>query len=198
MTPYTTEDLAALIGSRICHDLISPIGAISNGLELLALSGIPDSPELSLINDSASSANARIRLFRLAFGMASEGQMTSAEEIRRAWAGAYPGDRLLLELHAPDQMLRLEAQALLLACLCAEAALPQGGRLTAERSESGSRLTATGTTISVDPGLWACLGGEDRDVSPAQVQFVLLPRLLAQSGRGVSFDAQDQTLTVTF
>jgi histidine phosphotransferase ChpT len=43
------KDTSALLGSRICHDLISPLGAISNGLELLAMSGIASSPEMTLI-----------------------------------------------------------------------------------------------------------------------------------------------------
>ena len=59
-------NLAALIGSRICHDLISPIGAINNGLELLGMTGSSEGPELQLITDSVGSATARIRFFRIA------------------------------------------------------------------------------------------------------------------------------------
>ena len=66
-------DLAALVSSRICHDLISPIGAINNGLELLNMSGAtPVGPEMQLIYDSVKSASARIRFFRIAFGTASD------------------------------------------------------------------------------------------------------------------------------
>lgn len=57
-------NLAALIGSRICHDLISPIGAINNGLELLGMSDTPEGPELELISESVGNASARIRFFR--------------------------------------------------------------------------------------------------------------------------------------
>lgn len=58
-------DLPALIGSRICHDLISPIGAINNGLELLNMAGTgaAPGPELELIGQSVESASARIRFF---------------------------------------------------------------------------------------------------------------------------------------
>jgi histidine phosphotransferase ChpT len=63
-------DLAALIGSRICHDLISPIGAIGNGVELLLMEASGKGPELSLISESVAAANARIRFFRVAFGAA--------------------------------------------------------------------------------------------------------------------------------
>ncbi len=61
-------DLAALVGSRICHDLISPIGAIGNGVELVLLDAAVGGPEVTLIADSVSHANARIRFFRIAFG----------------------------------------------------------------------------------------------------------------------------------
>lgn len=54
---------AALIGSRICHDLISPIGAINNGLELIEMSAPSLGPEMALISDSVTSASARIRFF---------------------------------------------------------------------------------------------------------------------------------------
>jgi len=60
-----------LIGSRICHDLISPLGAIGNGVELLTMSGTSTAPEISLIAESVENANARIRFFRIAFGAAS-------------------------------------------------------------------------------------------------------------------------------
>ena len=78
--PPECPDLAALIGSRICHDLISPIGAIGNGLELLSMSGA-GGPEVALISDSVANANARIRFFRIAFGHASPEQGTSRSEI---------------------------------------------------------------------------------------------------------------------
>ncbi len=72
-------DLAALLGSRICHDLISPLGAIGNGVELLAMSG-QSGPEMAMIEDSVRNANARIRFFRMAFGPASADQSASRTE----------------------------------------------------------------------------------------------------------------------
>ena len=63
---HQKPDLAALVGSRICHDLISPIGAIGNGLELF-LMDTAGGPELALITESISHAKARIRFFRVAY-----------------------------------------------------------------------------------------------------------------------------------
>ena len=76
----TRPDLAALIGSRICHDLISPIGAISNGVELMEMTQTDMGPEFELISESVANANARVRLFRIAFGAADPGiEIASAE-----------------------------------------------------------------------------------------------------------------------
>ena len=58
-----TQDIAALIRSRICHDLISPIGAIGNGVQLLAMSCGAAGAEMDLITESVQNANARIRFF---------------------------------------------------------------------------------------------------------------------------------------
>ncbi|WP_448326291.1 hypothetical protein [Sulfitobacter sp. M13] len=75
----TDTDFAALIGSRICHDLISPVGAINNGLELLLMSGMNMSPEVALIDESVRNASARLRFFRVAFGSGTT-QPVAAQE----------------------------------------------------------------------------------------------------------------------
>ena len=77
-----TDNIAALIGSRICHDLISPIGAIGNGVEILTMSAsVGSSPELGLIADSVHHTNARIRFFRIAYGAASMDNVIGRQEV---------------------------------------------------------------------------------------------------------------------
>ena len=78
----TPRDVNALLGSRICHDLISPLGAIGNGVELLSLSGVRAESELSLIARSVESANTKIRFFRIAFGATTADQLVSASPSR--------------------------------------------------------------------------------------------------------------------
>jgi len=60
-------NLAALIGSRICHDLISPVGAVGNGLELMQMAGGKLLPEMALIEESVEAARLRILFFRIAY-----------------------------------------------------------------------------------------------------------------------------------
>ena len=73
------EDLAGLIASRICHDLISPVGALGNGLELLSLSVDPKGEEMALIRDCAAAAAAGLSFMRIAFGAAADGGVSLRE-----------------------------------------------------------------------------------------------------------------------
>jgi histidine phosphotransferase ChpT len=77
-----SPDIASLISSRICHDLASPLGAITNGLELMELSGVASSPEFALLSDSVENASARINFFRFAFGPSGNGVLVGENEIR--------------------------------------------------------------------------------------------------------------------
>ena len=96
--------LTALVASRICHDLISPIGAIGNGVELLTMeSGGTLRPEFALISESVANANARIRLFRIAFGAASV--TPTPISARFAPAGLVSGPRRLNAVRTPISRL---------------------------------------------------------------------------------------------
>jgi len=197
--PHHSETLAALIGSRICHDLISPIGAVANGLELLRLSGADERPEMALVSDSAAHANARIRLFRLAFGIASDAQMVSAEEIRRILSEIYDGSRITLDWAPADSMARRIAQVVLLATLCCEHALPYGGALCVRTGDDAWHIRAQGERLRLDPGFWGLLRGEAQtaEVPPAAVQFLLLPLHMASMNRRCSFETGPDSVEIT-
>ncbi|HAL76711.1 MAG TPA: histidine phosphotransferase, partial [Rhodobacteraceae bacterium] len=78
----SASHLASLIGSRICHDLISPIGAIHNRLELISLSGpVQHEAEISLITQSCQNAASRIKFFRVAFGVSGTDRQLSTDTL---------------------------------------------------------------------------------------------------------------------
>ena len=81
----TGAGLASLVAARLCHDLVSPLGAIGNGVELLEMSGdhpgLANSPELTLIGDSVRAARSRVRYYRMAFGHAPADQRVAVAEI---------------------------------------------------------------------------------------------------------------------
>ncbi|MEM9845927.1 MAG: histidine phosphotransferase family protein [Pseudomonadota bacterium] len=179
--PYS---LATLIGSRICHDLISPLGAVSNGLELLLLSGTEASPELALVAQSVANANARIRFFRLAFGIASADQMIGAEEINSILKDVYTDGRITAETFPSGSFPRAEVRAVMLALLCAEQAVPYGGTLAVTQDETGWSISATGDRLSPNAQLWDVLAGvaPAEDVPPSAVQFLMLRDVLPRLG----------------
>lgn len=197
---YDTADLSALIGSRICHDLISPIGAISNGLELLTLNGTTAlGPEFELINDSCASASARIRFFRVAFGSTDTSQAVGRREITRILADNERGARIQSHWRPATDLPRLEVQIAFLALLCVETALPLGGTVEYNFASGRWTITATAMRINLENGLWSLFSNPDLPVelSPSRVQFALLDTLTRARDRRVTVQERGDTLTVT-
>ncbi|MFK7835739.1 MAG: histidine phosphotransferase family protein [Sulfitobacter sp.] len=190
-------NLAALIGSRICHDLISPIGAINNGLELLSMSGDPSGPEIGLIGESVDSASARIRFFRIAFGAAGD-QMVGPTEVQSILRDLYGEGRLNIAWTVPAPVQRSEVRMAFLAILCAETAMPYGGNIKVSVDDSRCRLEGTADRINVDPPLWSVLSGApaQADVQPSQVQFMLLPVIAKDAGRRVICQSDDTSVRI--
>lgn len=190
--------LAALIGSRICHDLISPIGAISNGLELVGMTdATPSGPEMSLIQQSCDNATARIRFFRIAFGTAADARDIAVTEARKTLVNHYAGTRISAEWHSTQDFGRDITQLAYLAALCLEAALPQGGVIRLELSKEAIVGTAQGRQIRRDQPVW-CLFAESKteaspDIIPAHVQFPLLAQLCTDRKCPVSLRTTNDT-----
>src|SRR4030095_7146923 len=89
-------DLASLLCSRLCHDLLSPVGALNNGLELMADEQDPEMRErcLELLNESARASANKLKFFRLAFGAAGGfGENIDTREARAALDGLFGADR---------------------------------------------------------------------------------------------------------
>lgn len=202
MTQAMTQDtltLARLIGSRICHDIISPVGAIANGMELIELGGAAGSPEMSLISDSVAGANARIRFYRIALGLASSEQMIGPSEITGVLSDFYKDTRLDCAWEAAGDVPRDAAQAVFLALLCAGAAMPSGGQLSVQRDGSDWRITGAADTIRFHAPLWEMLdGAENTSVQPSEVQFAMLPACTAALGRDLGYETDDTSVTIRF
>ena len=198
--PQSSDKIADLIGSRICHDLISPIGAVANGLELLELSGVPQSPQLSLVAQSASNASARIRLFRLAFGDSSAGQIVSATETGAILDAIYAESRTNVTWQVEGDHPRIDIKMALLAVLCAEQALVTGGTIKITERDGAWHMTAQAPRLAPEPELWAILqnGAADAEVSPSAVQFLLLPELVRRTRREIAVQLTKTSIEMTF
>jgi len=196
----TRPDLAALIGSRICHDLISPIGAISNGVELIEMTRTDMGPEFELISESVANANARVRLFRLAFGAADPGIEIASDEIVGMLRDYTQPTRLDIRWNIEGKIPRPEAKLALLVLLCFETAMPWGG--TVDVDLSGGRWTVTGTSerMKVNAALWEVLAQpvNGHEVAPSEVQFLMVPEILRATGRQMSTLFDEAGITARF
>jgi histidine phosphotransferase ChpT len=181
-----TPDLAALIGSRICHDLISPIGAIGNGVELLMMDGAAHSAEMTLISESVLQANARIRYFRIAFGSADlRDQRVARSEVMAILSDQTRGGRLGITWTSASDLPRVEVKLTFLLLMCLENALPFGGKIIVTQENTRWFISAESDRIKKDGPLWTHLTepSADIDATPGRVHFALVPGELSRTGR---------------
>ncbi len=193
-------DIAALVGSRICHDLISPIGAISNGVELLSLTDGDTGAEIDLINESVQNAAARIRYFRIAYGAASAEQSVSRAEILSILSATARGGRFnyLWQIDGDQPRRRVRCALLLLQAM--ETALPMGGDLQIRQDGASWVIRAEGRRLNVDQALWDNLREPEAGFhhTAAQVQFALLPAVLSEADSKLDFIVHPDRLIARF
>ena len=189
-------DLASLLCSRLCHDLMSPVGALNNGIELLADEQDPDMREkcLELLADSARASANKLKFFRLAFGAAGGfGEEIDTAEAQAALEGVFgPERRIELGWVVSEGKLPKGAVKLLLnLALLAGDALVRGGRLDvgAEARDGVIELVirADGPRILLDPALRETLakGANGGGVEPRAAGAWLAHNLAAEAGGAV-------------
>lgn len=165
LPPVSAPDLAALLASRLCHDIISPVGAVQSGLELL--DEMPNDPEsMALVRNSTKSAVAKLQFARIAYGASgsstaeidlgdarsvAEGFM-SFERANLVWSGE--------RAYVPKNIAKLMLNLLVVA----NASVPRGREVKIEVEALGSAprftVTASGTPLRVPQKFRALLAGE--------------------------------------
>ncbi|MDG4648363.1 histidine phosphotransferase family protein [Roseibacterium sp. SDUM158017] len=196
------QSLADLVGSRLCHDLSNPLGAIGNGVELLEMTGDAKGPELELIGDAVADALARVRFFRLAFGHAGPDHMTSAREAAAALMDLYRRARVAPSWKPQNDLPRRQVKLAFLMMLCAETALPMGGEVALTMPAAGQwSLVAEADRIVLEEGLWAVLrfgpGAAGRPLRPSEAQFLALYETAGVMGLTVNFVQGDGVLRIS-
>ncbi|MFD1105613.1 histidine phosphotransferase family protein [Sphingobium olei] len=166
--PTDSIEFASLLCSRLCHDLLSPVGALNNGLELMADETDPQMRErcLELLSDSARTSANKLKFFRLAFGSAGGfGDAVPPHEARVAIEGMFAtAGRVKIGWMVEEQLLdKLAAKILLNLALIAGDALVRGGQLDigAETRPGVTEIVvrAEGPKVVLDPDLRAALAG---------------------------------------
>ena len=169
-TASDSIDFASLLCSRLCHDLLSPVGALNNGIELLADETDPRMREqcLTLLADSARTTAGKLKFFRLAFGAGGGyGEAIPVHEIRAAVEGMFPppGGKISLDwMIAGESLSKPAAKLLLNLVLLTGEALPRGGVIAigAEQQPGTTEIAVRGqgTRITFDPAIRAALEGQ--------------------------------------
>src|SRR6186713_958693 len=160
-------DLAALLCSRVCHDLISPVGAIANGLEVMEDGKDEETSQfaMDLIKKSARTASAKLQFCRIAFGAAgSAGAQIDTGDAEKVTRGLMEDEKTRLAWNLPRVLLAKNRVKLLLNMLViAGQAIPRGGVLTVDPVGEGEsmsfRVTAKGTNSRVPPHAPELLAG---------------------------------------
>jgi len=201
-------DLASLLCSRLCHDLMSPVGALSNGIELMADEDDPEMREhcMQLLADSARTTANKLKFFRLAFGAAggfgAEVDTSEAESVVRGLFGA--DKKIELSWAVSDGKLPKGVVKLLLnLALIAGDALVRGGRLDIGAECGGEEIElvirAEGPRVIVDPVLRETLvkGPGGKEVEARAAGAVLAHALAAEGGGSIRLsDIADQVLMI--
>jgi len=190
-------DFAAFLVSKVCHDLVSPLGAVVNGLEVLEdeRDAAMRADALKIVTSSAAQALARLQFMRIAFGAAgSAGAELDLGEVGRLVGGLFSGGRVTLDwppsnLNWPKDWAKLLMNAVLIAADC----LPRGGTVKVETHAEGQgfKITATGQGARVSEELERALRGEAAEPDARGVQPVLTYRLAKGVNAGLTISLRD-------
>jgi histidine phosphotransferase ChpT len=198
-------DFASLLCSRLCHDLLSPVGALNNGLELLADEHDPEMRArcLELLSESAKASANKLKFFRLAFGAAGGfGETVDSREARAAIEGLF-GDNHKVNLGwlVEDATLpKTGIKVLLNLALIAGDALIRGGQLDVGAEVVGGQVEivvrADGPRIVLDPELRTALLGAQGDalITPRAAAAYLVHSLVADGGGTVQVSDPDEAV----
>jgi histidine phosphotransferase ChpT len=182
-------DLAALLCSRVCHDLISPVGAIVNGLEVLDDAKNADDRDfaLDLIRKSARNASARLQFCRLAFGAAgSSGAQIDTGDAENMTRGFLEDEKTKVVWNVPRTLQpKNRVKMLLNMLIIAQQTIPRGGTLTVDAQGQGDtagfRIRAAGLNARLPQNISNQLAGDHQGPIDAHAVQPYYTRLLAQA-----------------
>ncbi|SDX31472.1 histidine phosphotransferase ChpT [Albimonas donghaensis] len=200
-------EFGAMLCSRICHDLISPVGAIGNGVELLQEldRGATEGAELQLIGHSAQMASASLQFLRIAFGAASPGDvigMSAVQRTARLWFSFQRPE--LLWVDAGGETTRSCARLLFNFLQIAASSLPRGGEVSvvATRDSAGESLlevTAAGPVVSPSPeaGAWLAGRATETPAGPRDAHYLAAAAHARAAGTVISLHKDETCLRLT-
>lgn len=199
-------DLAALVASRVCHDIISPVGAITSGLEVLDEEGNEDMREfaMDLIRSSSRRASAKLQFARLAFGAAgSAGSAIDLGDAHKVAEGFMENEKAELQWEVPRLLMAKNKVKLLLnLILIANQCVPRGGLIVVKMDGDEDRpsftLRATGDYAKIPAVMTEILSGDEVErIDAHSVQPAYTLMLAEDSGMNLQIVKQDEAVLIT-
>ncbi len=197
----TTLDfrVVELLFSRMCHDLVGPVGAAVNGVELLEEFGGEMADEaITLLGSSARVASRRLRVYRVAYGMAAGAAISSLGDLRSLIAEFLDGGKITLDW--PDNKMpsihvgRNAIKCLLNMSICAAETLPRGGSLQTAIEQHGADLLITiqakGQGARLAEGVADAMGSgvSAERLDPRTVHSYFTAHIARNFGQGLKFE----------
>ncbi|WP_430472932.1 histidine phosphotransferase family protein [Thalassospira lucentensis] len=190
--------LIELISSRICHDLVGPVGAVNAGAELMGEDGVADDEALALMRKSGLEAARRLQLFRLAFGRA--GNSVDTQSMRTAARQTYDAEGKV-SLDWPNLPFdAAHGRVVLNMVMLAREALPFGGGITVTHDSGSTTVLAEGKRAALRPEVMTVL---EKDVSadvldPRTVHGFFVRNLAYRTGGALSVLQQEGNIALIY
>jgi histidine phosphotransferase ChpT len=189
-----------ILSSKLCHDLVSPISAINNGVELIDdIGGGVVDEAMKLIGDSATHASRRLRLFRMAYGRAGSDDGINVKEAKQIAEQYMTGGKITLSWADDQPSAALTPQkgylkTILNMVLLSEEVLAYGGVITlrsvTEDNTEGCRFEIVGRNAQLSEKVQAALEGTTpiEDITPRSIQAYMTGKFATHFGLGLKFD----------
>ncbi|TAH35435.1 MAG: hypothetical protein EYC62_04375 [Alphaproteobacteria bacterium] len=197
-----------LLFSRMCHDLVGPVGAAVNGVELLEEFGGEMADEaITLLGSSARVASRRLRVYRVAYGMAAGAAISSLGDLRSLIAEFLDGGKIVLEW--PDNKMpavhvgRNAIKCILNMSICAAETLPRGGTLHVGVEQAGADMVVTmqakgqGARLAEGVGEAMGMSVSSERLDPRTVHSYFTAVIAKHAGSGLKFEEGTDIVTLS-
>lgn len=198
--PDDPDGYAGLLCARLCHDLISPAGAVGNGVELLQELGAAAGPELDLVARSAGQVTAALQFLRLAFGTAGADDRVSLDGLARTVRPWFDHQRPVLRWpETPADLTLREARLLANLLQIAVSVLPRGGEVAVEAAPGRLSVHAAGRTLLIPDQArdWLTDAPGLPLPSPRDLHWLVAARSAAACGLRLGIETADGFATLT-
>jgi len=197
--------LTALMSSRLCHDLINPVGALSSGLDVLndpSLDADMREAAIDLVKTSTEKSIALLKYARLAYGAAGGfGAELPLDEAKNVLTSVYEWSKADLEWRVgPGQASKEKVKALLIIGAMAAECVPRGGTVIVDELDGGYSITASGPRAMLQEDVLTALALETQDMKPKFAPIYMVALMAKETGGGItgSIDGEKVSFSIEY